>query len=881
MGSHEPIHSGHFMTSNPHTDPTPEEEDDNEVDVESLEVDDEKTQEMGRAKAELYADKPVTFYKFGPKKTQSIAIDVSLNKLNKCIKVAYNKMTTPKWKDFKGLRLHWKQRIRLNNVIWRAYYMEFRRPQDFIAKKLLEKKKYCYFSVPDDDNTHAKIEGTLIEGMYWKRRMAAVSAQYKRWRHFFKNRRPGAKRKRERSGPLPAIMKVSAGPVQRSQTPLAQSDWDADEFENIFTDELFASLNQPYMFPNPREMMQTGYADIVQPGLLSLQPSLEEIMCTLDGSELTAPNTNGGSAPPSSLSLDRSGDLRSQLLERQETVPDHMQFNQFVVPAPPMTRDESSLGGDYSIKDYANMLVDYSNQPVAQQPTRLPSQITSQMLIMSGSISAQPQYSQLSAAQYSPRMPWKNVPSPQPSNCFLVTGGDVAQVDYSSPFIGHIGPSRLNQPAPTPAQSMGGMPWSRSTPSSTASWLEQQLASPASLQVLTPSPSPSLQSPSVLSPLSMPCPSSLGIQSELPPATTHMNDLLRSSPSRQSHQNFHNLSQRSDLRQLMLRPESEATKPSLLVSPITQSGLNNGPRSHQIPKQETPPSPQTYLSLKPKLSVPSNWQVPSPSLSDGPRVLSRSHNDEKNWNQMMQAPGSIESNQSNEMLEPKHDIEMPKERTKSNKMEPADSTLNPSERKRILHLHAEQNRRCALKDGFDQLTELIPDLYSGGVKPTNAVVLAKAAEYIKGLNTQKETTAQRKSVLQNRIETLNAKIALLQTSLPSASASTGSASVDSTTQLMQFVERYTRERSREQFNFWLLVKLLEPMLHSFASRLHQDPGDRNEISHTAALWFCEEWKVQKLRPLASNLLVYLATNTSILTDPTALENHVREKTHHP
>ena len=26
-------------------------------------------------------------------------------------------MTTPKWKDFKGLRLHFKQRIRLNNVM--------------------------------------------------------------------------------------------------------------------------------------------------------------------------------------------------------------------------------------------------------------------------------------------------------------------------------------------------------------------------------------------------------------------------------------------------------------------------------------------------------------------------------------------------------------------------------------------------------------------------------------------------------------------------------------------------------------------------------------------------------------------------------------------
>lgn len=40
--------------------------------------------------------------------------------------------------------------------------MEFRKPD----KK--KKTPYCYFAVPDDDNTHSKIEGTVIEGMYWK-----------------------------------------------------------------------------------------------------------------------------------------------------------------------------------------------------------------------------------------------------------------------------------------------------------------------------------------------------------------------------------------------------------------------------------------------------------------------------------------------------------------------------------------------------------------------------------------------------------------------------------------------------------------------------------------------------------------------------------------
>lgn len=49
---------------------------------------------------------------------------------------------------------------------------------------------------------------------------------------------------------------------------------------------------------------------------------------------------------------------------------------------------------------------------------------------------------------------------------------------------------------------------------------------------------------------------------------------------------------------------------------------------------------------------------------------------------------------------------------------PADSTLHPTERKRILHLHAEQSRRMALKDGFDQLMEIVSSRRreGGGVK---------------------------------------------------------------------------------------------------------------------------------------------------------------------
>lgn len=31
---------------------------------------------------------------------------------------------SPKWKKFKGLKLQWRDKIRLNNAIWRAWYMQ-------------------------------------------------------------------------------------------------------------------------------------------------------------------------------------------------------------------------------------------------------------------------------------------------------------------------------------------------------------------------------------------------------------------------------------------------------------------------------------------------------------------------------------------------------------------------------------------------------------------------------------------------------------------------------------------------------------------------------------------------------------------------------------
>lgn len=89
------------------------------------------------------------------------------------------KLTSPKWNSFKGIRLRWKDKIRLNNLIWRCWHMQF------IMKK---KTLVCQFASPLDVDLHSKPESVVLEGKYWKRQFDVIKAEYMKWRKFYRNR---------------------------------------------------------------------------------------------------------------------------------------------------------------------------------------------------------------------------------------------------------------------------------------------------------------------------------------------------------------------------------------------------------------------------------------------------------------------------------------------------------------------------------------------------------------------------------------------------------------------------------------------------------------------------------------------------------------------
>lgn len=102
-----------------------------------------------------------------------------------------------------------------------------------------------------------------MEGKYWKRQLDTVTAEYKKWRRYFKeriqnhqhinlreNRALNERELLERVKDVTYIPHTSGSYVSSTDLNLLQTDM----MDMDFTNELFANLNQPFAFPNPREL---------------------------------------------------------------------------------------------------------------------------------------------------------------------------------------------------------------------------------------------------------------------------------------------------------------------------------------------------------------------------------------------------------------------------------------------------------------------------------------------------------------------------------------------------------------------------------------------------------------------------------------------------
>uniref|UniRef100_A0A674JMJ4 MLX interacting protein like n=1 Tax=Terrapene triunguis TaxID=2587831 RepID=A0A674JMJ4_9SAUR len=199
----------------------------------------------------------------------------------------YGKLVSPKWKNFKGLRLLCRDKIRLNNAIWRAWYIQY-----------VERRKspVCGFVTPlegSEAEEHRKPEAVVLEGNYWKRRIEVVMKEYHKWRIYYKKRLRKSSREGEISSPKQdeGVWKPSekwCNQLFSSVVPMLLGDeneeaggrqlFDLDSFLSDISDTLFTMTQPPCSHQTLPEDAYTGNADMIQPGLTPLQPNLDDFM---------------------------------------------------------------------------------------------------------------------------------------------------------------------------------------------------------------------------------------------------------------------------------------------------------------------------------------------------------------------------------------------------------------------------------------------------------------------------------------------------------------------------------------------------------------------------------------------------------------------------
>ncbi|XP_037755293.1 MLX-interacting protein isoform X7 [Chelonia mydas] len=296
MSRPQVIHSGHFMVSEPHADP--------ELDpggrtavgnmaerVGAVELGASGRREgAGAGKGTAVPGDAYDFdtvnactcrtYRYGPRSSSALSIDASLTKLFECMTLAYSgKIVSPKWKTFKGLKLLPRDKIRLNNAIWRAWYLQY-----------VERRKnpVCNFVTPlecSDGDDHRKPEAVIMEGKYWKRQIGVVIREYHKWRTYFCTR---VQKKKDKPESLSTQGVAHAAPGEGLSSEAKGScpmELDLDTLDSLISDladTIFYSRN-PYVGPNPRSLAHQGNADMIQPTLTQLHPNFgEDFMDTLD-----------------------------------------------------------------------------------------------------------------------------------------------------------------------------------------------------------------------------------------------------------------------------------------------------------------------------------------------------------------------------------------------------------------------------------------------------------------------------------------------------------------------------------------------------------------------------------------------------------------------
>uniref|UniRef100_A0A8C5VRR6 MLX interacting protein like n=1 Tax=Microcebus murinus TaxID=30608 RepID=A0A8C5VRR6_MICMU len=678
------IHSGHFMVSSPHSDSLTRRRD---------------------------QEGPVGHSDFGPR-----SIDPTLTRLFECLSLAYSgKLVSPKWKNFKGLKLLCRDKIRLNNAIWRAWYIQY-----------VERRKspVCGFVTPlqgPEADVHRKPEAVVLEGNYWKRRIEL---------------------------PPEDAYVGNADMIQPDLTPLQPSLDDCMEISDFFTNYRPPPTPTPSNFPEP--------------------PSFSPMADSLFSSGILSPEVS----PASSGMTHLSGHGRLQVRNSSPGPLDSSAFlsSDFLLPEDPKPKLPPPLAPP-PLLQYPPPAKVPGLEPCPPSP--FPPMAPPPAVLQEEPL-------------FSPRFPFPTVPpgpgvSPLPVPAAFPPTPQPIPGPAATPFPINLLASSCPEPAFGPCFSMPQSTWPRGKPPA---------PSPRGRKASPPTLAPATASPTATAGGNNPC----------------LTQLLTAAKPEQA------LEPPLVSSALLRPPASPETVPEFPCTFFPPTPAPTPPRP--------PPGPATLAPSRP-LIVPKAERLSPPAPSGSERRLSGELNSTP-------SPGALSVRVS-----PPQPI-LSRGRADNNK----------TENRRITHISAEQKRRFNIKLGFDTLHGLVSTLSAQpSLKVSKATTLQKTAEYIVMLQQERAAMQEEAQQLRDEIEELNAAINLCQQQLPATGVPITHQRFD---QMRDMFDDYVRTRTLHNWKFWVFSVLIRPLFESFNGMV--STASLQSLRQTSLAWLDQYCSLPALRP---------------------------------
>uniref|UniRef100_A0A3Q1HF62 BHLH domain-containing protein n=1 Tax=Anabas testudineus TaxID=64144 RepID=A0A3Q1HF62_ANATE len=829
------IHSGHFMVSSPHSDSAPRRR---------------KSSGSLRYDFDTVNRTWCQTYRYGPRSSGSLSIDPTLTRLFECMSLAYSgKIVSPKWKSFKGLRLLWRDKIRLNNAIWRAWFIQY-----------VEKRKnpVCGFVTPlegSEADAHRKPEAIVLEGSYWKQRIEVVIREYHKWRIYYKKRGQICQANPE---------KWSNQMYQEPEpAPVEAHMFDLDCLLSDISDTLFTMTQKPCPWAGDRHNTYTTNADIIQPGLSPLQPNLEDFMDIPDifmnyrslstGTEQTgfadcgyfesSPSAAFGPAPSPVVTAPQLL-INTQLAQVPPLLPPR--------PAPALACDDLPQASSSRTQPEQTR----SGQDCSEYHTS--SIISTAMPYGPQSYSDPPVSTAFTSSIAQPAT--SSVPFLYPLPCnkfgyYATTSATSTVITYTASTAGAQSSVHQTHSYPHTQDEYPQMPY-------------HSLGYPAGVADPVHPPPPSVSAGHCFSVPEQvavrgvrgkhkqktgrertvrPTVASAGPPSTDPTPSSCLAKLLSSSTcERESARPF-------VLFSIVHSHSGPSTSAARGSSALLSHCAPQSSTTLLIPKTEKLSPVQLYSVDRSSLTVhfPGHAGQTSP-----PHPLDKASNPESGH--------KIESSKVGHMVslittylcfQLVHcDICI---------MSMSMCFLQQTQTRRVTHISAEQKRRFNIKVGFDTLHNLVTTLSSQpSIKISKATTLQKTAEYISKMQQERAQLHEEAQRLREEIQMLNSAINSCQQQLPATGVPITRQRFD---HMRQKFREYVQAQTLQNWKFWIFSIIIEPLFESYNGMV--STASMEDLCRSTLSWLDQHCSLPALRPMVLRSLRLLSTTTAILTDP--------------